>query len=77
MLTIFAESISRALHMNSKARIVSLDISKSSDRAWHAGLFHELKSYGASIYDLIRSFCNESELNGHSSRLFRFNAPVP
>ena len=40
------------------AQAKALDISKTFDRVWHAGLLHKLKSYGISgkIFDLISSF---------------------
>ena len=40
------------------AQAKALDISKTFDRVWHAGLLHKLKSYGISsqIFGLISSF---------------------
>ena len=34
--------------MPGATRAVALDIYKSFDRVWHAGLLHKLKSYGIS-----------------------------
>ena len=44
--------------MSGATRAVALDIYKSFDRVWHAGLLHKLKSYGISgqISGLISPF---------------------
>ena len=60
-----------------------LDISKSFDRVWHAGLLHKLNSYGISgqIFGLISSFFNNRWLqviqDGKSSQEYPVNAAVP
>ena len=48
----------------SGATQATLDISKSFDRVWHAGLLHKPKSCGISgqIFDLISSFLNNKKL---------------
>ena len=45
---------------------MTLDISKALDRVWHAGLLHELTSYGIldQIFDLISSFVSNRRLQG-------------
>ena len=45
-------------------RAVALDTSKAFDRVWHAGLLHELRSYGIAdqIFGLISSFFSNSQL---------------
>ena len=58
-------------------------ISKASDRVWHAGLLHKLKSYGISgqIFGLISSFLSNRRLqvvlDGKSSQEYSVNAGVP
>ena len=60
-----------------------LDISKSFDRVWHAGLLHKLNSYGISgqIFGLISSFFNNRWLrviqDGKSYQEYPVNAAVP
>ena len=58
LLTVVSDRIPRAFNWSGATRAVSLDISKSFDRVWHAGLLHKLKSYGISgqIFGLISSF---------------------
>ena len=43
LLTV-ADRIARAFNKSWATRVVALDISKSFDRIWHAGLLHKLKS---------------------------------
>ena len=62
---------------------MALDISKTFDRVWHAGLLQKLKSYRISgqIYDLILLFPSnrwlQVVLNGKPSQEYLFNAGVP
>ena len=42
------DKIVRAFNRPGVTQAVALDISKSFDRVWHAGLLHKLKSYGIS-----------------------------
>ena len=58
LLTVVSDRIARAFNRCGATRAVALDISKASDRVWHAGLLHKLKSYGISsqIFGLISSF---------------------
>ena len=58
LLTVVSDRIDRAFNRSGATRAVVLDISKASDRVWHAGLLHKLKSYGmpGQVFDLISSF---------------------
>ena len=62
---------------------VALNISKTSDRVWHAGLLHKLKSYGISghIFSLISSFLSNRwvrvVLDENFSQEYPVNAGVP
>ena len=61
---------------------MALDISKSFNRVWHAGILHKLKSYGISgqIFGLISSFLSNRRLqvvlDGKSSQEYSVNAGV-
>ena len=61
---------------------MALDITKAFDRVWHAGLLHELKSYGISgqVFDLISSFLSNRRLrvvlDGKSLQEYLDNAGV-
>ena len=63
-------------------RAVALDISKASDRVWHAGLLHKLKFYGISgqIFGVISSFLGNRGLqvvmDGKSSQEYPVNTAV-
>ena len=46
LLTVVSDRIARAFNKSGATRAVALDICKASDRIWHAGLLHKLKSYG-------------------------------
>ena len=40
-----SDRIARTFNGSGATRAVALDISKAFDGVWHAGFFHELKSY--------------------------------
>ena len=44
LLTVVSDRIDRAFNRSGATRAVALDISKTFDRVWHAGLLHKLKS---------------------------------
>ena len=81
--TVVSDRIVRALNRPETARGVELDISKTFDRVWHAGLFHKLKSYGilGQIFGLISSFLSNRRprvvLDAKSSQEYPVNAGVP
>ena len=83
LLTVVSDRIARAFNRCGAARAVALDISKASDRVWHAGLLHKLKSYEISgqIFGLISSFLSNRRLwvvlDGKSSQEYPVNAGVP
>ena len=58
LLRVVSDRIARAFNRSDATRAVTLDISKAFDKVWHAGLLHELMSYGIScqIFGLISSF---------------------
>ena len=82
-LKIVFDRIARAFNKSGATWAVALDISKSCDRVWHAGLLHKLKSYGISgqIFALISSFLSnrwlQVVLDGKSSQEYPVNAGVP
>ena len=57
---VVSNRIARACNRSGATRAVALDISKVSDRVWHAGLLQKLKSYAISgqIFGLISSSCS-------------------
>ena len=83
LLTVVSDRIAKAFNRSGATRAVALDISKASDRVWHAGLLHKLKSYGISgpIFSLISSFLSNRRLrvvlDGKSSQKYPLNAGVP
>ena len=83
LLTVVSGRIARAFNRSGATRAVALDISKAFDRVWHAGLLHELKSYGISgrIFGLISSFLSNRRfrvvLDGMSSQEYPVNVGVP
>ena len=78
-----SDRIARAFNRSGPTQAVALDISKAFDRVWHAGLLHNLKSYGISgqIFGLISSFLSNRRLqvilDGKSSQEYPANAGVP
>ena len=58
LLTVLSDRIARAFNRSGATRTLSLDISKTFDRVWHAGVLQELKSYGISgrVFGLIHLF---------------------
>ena len=58
LLTVVSDRIARASNRIQATGVDSLDISKTYERVWHAGLLHKLKFYGISgqIFGLISSF---------------------
>ena len=82
LLTVVSDRIARAFNRSGATRAVALDISKTFDRVWHAGLLHKLKSSGISgqIFGLISSFLSRRlriVLDGESSQEYPVNAGVP
>ena len=83
LLTVVSDRIARAFNGSGATQAVTLDISKSFDRVWHAGLPHKLKSYGISgqLFGLISSFLSNRwlrvVLGGKSSLEYPVNAGVP
>ena len=83
VLTVVSDRIARAFNRSGAARAVVLDISKSFNRVWHAGLLHKLKSYGISgqIFGLFSSFLSNRRLrvivDVKSSKEYPVNTGVP
>ena len=83
LLTVVSDRIAKAFNKPGATRAVALDISKTSDRVWHVGLLHKLKSYGISCqkFGLISSFLSDRPLrvvlDGKSSQEYPVNAGVP
>ena len=70
LLTVVSDRIARAFNKSGAIQAVALDISKTFDRVWHAGLLHKLKSYGISgeIFGLISYFLSNRELQDSFER---------
>ena len=64
LLTVVSDKIARAFNRSGATGVDSLDIFKTFDRVWHAGLLHKLKFYGISgqIFGLISSFLSNRML---------------
>ena len=83
LLTVASDRIARALNRSGATQTVAFNISKAFDRVFHAGLLHELKSYGTSgqIFGLIYFFLSNRQLrvvmDGKCSQKHRVNARVP
>ena len=63
--------------------LLELEISKTFNRVWYAGLLHKYKFYGISgqTFGLISSFLSNRQsqvvLDGNSSQEYQVNAGVP
>ena len=83
LLTVISDRIARDSNRSGFTQAIALNISKTFDRIWHAGLLHKLRSYGISgqIFALISSFLSNrwlfGVLNGKSSQEYPVNAGVP
>ena len=83
LLTVVSDRIVRALNRSGATRAVALDISKTFDRVWHAGLLQNCKSYRISgqIFGLISSFFSNGwlwmVLDRKSSLEYPVNAVIP
>ena len=83
LLTVVSDRIARAFNRSVATRAVALDISKVSDRVWHAGLLQKLKSYGISgrTFGFLSSFLSNRRLrvvlDGKSSQEYPVNAGAP
>ena len=82
LLTVASDRIARDFNRSGATEAVALDISKASDRVWHAGLLQKLKSYGilGHMFRLISSFLSHRQhrvvLGGKSSQEYPVNAGV-
>ena len=82
LLTVASDRIARAFNRSGATRVVVFDLSNAFDRVWHAGLLHNLKSYGISgqIFDLVSSFLSNLRLrvvlDENSSQEYPVNAGV-
>ena len=82
LLAVVSDRIARAFNRSGATRAVALDISKTFDRVWHAGLLQKLMSYGISgqIFGLISSVLNNRRLwvvlDWRSSQEYPVNAGV-
>ena len=82
LLTVVSDRIAKAFNRSGATPAVALDISKASNRVWHAGLLQKLKSSGISgyIFGLISSFLSNRQLqvvlDGKSSQEYPVSAGV-
>ena len=82
-LRLASDRIDRDFNSSGATQARALDISKGSDRVWHAGILHKLKSYGVSvqIFGLIFSFFSNRwlrvVLDAKPSQEYPVNAGVP
>ena len=83
LLTAVSARIAWTFNKSGATQALALDISKTFDKVWHAGLLHKLRSYGISgqIFGLICSFLNNRRpwvvLDGKSSQEYPVNVGVP
>ena len=63
-MTVVFDRIARAFNRPGATRALTLDISKTFNRVWHAVLLHKLKSYGilSQIFGLVSSFLSNRRL---------------
>ena len=82
LITVITDRIARAFNRSGATRAVALDISKTFDKVWHAGLLHKLTSYEISGQTFGRISSSLSNrwfrvfLEGKSSKEYPFNAGV-
>ena len=82
LLTVASDRIARAFNRSWATRTLALDIFKTFDRVWHAGLLHKLKSdrISGQIFGLTSCFLSNRQLqmvlDGKSSRDYPVNAGV-
>ena len=62
LLTVVSDKITRAFNRSGATRAVALDISKASNRLWHAGRLHKLRFYGISDIWPFLSFLTNRRL---------------
>ena len=64
LLTVVSDGIPRFFNKSEAILAVALDISKTFDRIWNAGLFHKLMSYGISgqVFGFISSLLSDGRL---------------
>ena len=83
LLAVVSDRIARAFSSCAATRAVTLDVSKSFDRVWHAGLLQKLMTCGVSsqTFGLISSSLRKRRvsvvLDGKSSREYPVNTGVP
>ena len=83
LVTVVSDRIANTFNRSGATRAVALDISKSFDRVWHAGLLHKLRSYEISghIFGHISSFLSNRRLrlvlDGKSSQEYPVDTGVP
>ena len=83
LLTVVSDRIAGVFNRSGATWAVVLDISKTFDRVWHAGLLHKLKSHEISgeIFGLIFSFFSNRQLlvllDGKCSQEYPVNAGIP
>ena len=83
MINCRSSNSARAFNRFGATRAVALDISKAFSRVGHAGLLHNLRSYGISgqIFGFLFYFLSNRQLwvvlDGKSSQKYPVNAGVP
>ena len=79
LLTVFSDRIARSFNKSGTTRAAALDLSKSFNRVWHAGVFQVLWNSGQ-IFGLISSFLSNKRLrvvlDGRPSQKYPVNAGV-
>ena len=53
-ITNLSDGTASAFNRSGATRAVALDISKTFDKVWHAGLLHKLKSYGIELDGIMK-----------------------
>ena len=78
VMKILLDTSLTAYNRSGATRAIALDISKTFDRVWHAGLLYELKSYGVcgQTFGLILPFLGNRWLRVVLHRKFSQEYPV-